>query len=137
MYHTISVLSYRVSILLLVLASVLWVLVVSSVSGDSLYHHIQKTSAFLAPPIAATFISAIFWTRATEPVSIEYYNKPSVREGQWERARTVNCAVDGSSLNCVRIKIGFSKLLTLKLLGFLYRDLNLEAPCTTIILRAH
>ena len=59
----------RVSVLLLVITSSLWILVLSSVSGDSLYHHIQKTSAFLGPPVAAMFVAAIFWTRATEPVS--------------------------------------------------------------------
>ena len=56
-----------------------------------------------------------------------------VRVAQLEVGGTVNHAVDSPRPSWVKLTKAFSKLLTLKLLNLLNRDLNLEAPSTTLI----
>lgn len=57
------------SVLILAICGLGWVFIISSMKEDSLYFNIQKATAFLSPPISAVFVAAIFWTKATEPVS--------------------------------------------------------------------
>lgn len=59
----------RVSVLGLLLISAIWTASIDDMTGEQLFMHIQSTSAFLAPPIAAVFVAAIFSGRATEAVS--------------------------------------------------------------------
>ena len=51
----------------LVGVGVVWIPVVQSV--DELFHYIQAITSFLAPPICAVYILAVFWKRTNEPVS--------------------------------------------------------------------
>ncbi|KAF6038156.1 SLC5A9 [Bugula neritina] len=57
----------RVSILLMVAASTLWVLVLDLLENfDDFFHSIQRLTAFFTPPITAVFLTALFWKRTTE-----------------------------------------------------------------------
>uniref|UniRef100_H3B8V3 Solute carrier family 5 member 9 n=1 Tax=Latimeria chalumnae TaxID=7897 RepID=H3B8V3_LATCH len=59
----------RVFILLLVVVSILWIPVIQSANSGQLFDYIQSITSYLAPPITALFIMAIFWKRVNEPVS--------------------------------------------------------------------
>ncbi|XP_013874870.1 sodium/glucose cotransporter 4 [Austrofundulus limnaeus] len=56
----------RVFILILVCISLLWIPVVQTANSGQLFEYIQSVTSFLAPPITAVFIMAIFWPRANE-----------------------------------------------------------------------
>ena len=47
---------------------ILWIPVVQSVQGGQLFLYIQAVSAYFSPPIAALYLIAILWTKATEKV---------------------------------------------------------------------
>ncbi|XP_039979195.1 LOW QUALITY PROTEIN: sodium/glucose cotransporter 4-like [Xiphias gladius] len=56
----------RVFILVLVCVSLLWIPVIQTASSGQLFDYIQSVTSFLAPPITAVFLLAIFWPRANE-----------------------------------------------------------------------
>ncbi|XP_028259689.1 sodium/glucose cotransporter 4 isoform X3 [Parambassis ranga] len=56
----------RVFILILVCVSLLWIPVVQTANSGQLFDYIQSVTSFLAPPITAAFLMAIFWPRANE-----------------------------------------------------------------------
>ncbi|KAL7884869.1 hypothetical protein AOLI_G00076390 [Acnodon oligacanthus] len=56
----------RVFILLLVVLSILWIPVIQSANSGQLFDYIQAITSFLAPPITAVFLMAIFWGRVNE-----------------------------------------------------------------------
>ncbi|XP_050731736.1 sodium/glucose cotransporter 5-like [Eriocheir sinensis] len=57
----------RLFVVVLVAISVIWIPVIQNTGSSQLFTYIQSISSFLAPPIAAVFILAVFWPRATEP----------------------------------------------------------------------
>ncbi|KAK8379347.1 hypothetical protein O3P69_019323 [Scylla paramamosain] len=56
----------RVFVVVLVAISVVWIPVIQFSGNSQLFDYIQSISSFLAPPIAAVFLLAVFWTRANE-----------------------------------------------------------------------
>ncbi|NWI79964.1 SC5AA protein, partial [Dryoscopus gambensis] len=56
----------RVVTVLLVALSVVWIPILQSSSGGQLYVYIQAVTSYLAPPVTAVFILAVFWPRANE-----------------------------------------------------------------------
>ncbi|XP_047230754.1 sodium/glucose cotransporter 4 isoform X2 [Girardinichthys multiradiatus] len=56
----------RVFVLILMCISLLWIPVVQTANSGQLFEYIQSVTSFLAPPITAVFIMAIFWPRANE-----------------------------------------------------------------------
>ncbi|XP_043942551.1 sodium/glucose cotransporter 2 [Protopterus annectens] len=57
----------RVWILFIVALSIAWIPVVQAAQGGQLFDYIQAITSFLAPPIAAVFLLAIFVQRVNEP----------------------------------------------------------------------
>uniref|UniRef100_A0A8C5U4B3 Solute carrier family 5 member 9 n=1 Tax=Malurus cyaneus samueli TaxID=2593467 RepID=A0A8C5U4B3_9PASS len=57
----------RVFILILVVISILWIPIIQSSNSGKLFDYIQSVTSYLAPPITALFILAIFCKRITEP----------------------------------------------------------------------
>ncbi|XP_068233060.1 sodium/mannose cotransporter SLC5A10-like isoform X2 [Palaemon carinicauda] len=57
----------KVFVMVLVVISVLWIPVIQTSGNSQLFHYIQRISSFLAPPICAVFILAVFWGRTNEP----------------------------------------------------------------------
>jgi len=57
----------RVSVLVLVVVSVLWIPVIQTSSNSQLFVYIQSITSFLAPPLTAVFVLAVFWRRTNEP----------------------------------------------------------------------
>lgn len=49
--------------IVLVAAGILWIPVMKQIS-DHMFHYLQATQAYIAPPIAATFLVGLFWKRA-------------------------------------------------------------------------
>ncbi|KAM9761780.1 sodium/glucose cotransporter 4-like isoform 2-T2 [Menidia menidia] len=56
----------RLFVLVLGALSLLWVPVVQTANSGQLFDYIQSITSFLAPPITAVFLMAIFWPRANE-----------------------------------------------------------------------
>ncbi|XP_061593394.1 sodium/glucose cotransporter 4 isoform X2 [Cololabis saira] len=56
----------RVFILFLMCISLLWIPIIQSANSGQLFEYIQSVTSFLAPPITAVFLMAIFWPRANE-----------------------------------------------------------------------
>lgn len=63
------VLSCRVFVVFLVVVSILWIPIIQSSSSGQLFDYIQSVTSYLAPPVTALFLLAIFCRRVTEPVS--------------------------------------------------------------------
>ncbi|NXS89538.1 SC5A9 protein, partial [Erpornis zantholeuca] len=57
----------RVFILILVVISILWIPIIQSANSGKLFDYIQSITSYLAPPITALFLLAIFCKRITEP----------------------------------------------------------------------
>ncbi|XP_041826380.1 sodium/glucose cotransporter 1-like isoform X2 [Melanotaenia boesemani] len=57
----------RVFILILIGVSIAWIPVVQSAQSGQLFDYIQSITSYLAPPVAAVFMLAIFCKRVNEP----------------------------------------------------------------------
>uniref|UniRef100_A0A8D0L854 Sodium/glucose cotransporter 2 n=1 Tax=Sphenodon punctatus TaxID=8508 RepID=A0A8D0L854_SPHPU len=57
----------RVWILVLVAVSIAWIPVVQAAQGGQLFDYIQSVASYLAPPITAVFLLAVFVKRVNEP----------------------------------------------------------------------
>ncbi|KAL8610906.1 hypothetical protein ACOMHN_056761 [Nucella lapillus] len=55
----------RVCVIALVGVGIAWIPIVQNIS--ELFHYIQAITSFLAPPVCAVYILAIFWKRTNEP----------------------------------------------------------------------
>ncbi|NXF01224.1 SC5AA protein, partial [Smithornis capensis] len=58
--------THRVVTVVLVALSVVWIPILQSSSGGQLYVYIQAVTSYLAPPVTAVFVLAVFWPRANE-----------------------------------------------------------------------
>ncbi|XP_025060415.1 sodium/glucose cotransporter 5 isoform X4 [Alligator sinensis] len=56
----------RLTTVVLVAISVVWIPILQSSSGGQLYIYIQSVTSALAPPVTAVFALAVFWRRANE-----------------------------------------------------------------------
>lgn len=61
----------RLCVLVLVGISIAWIPIVQNVS--ELFHYIQAITSFLAPPVCAVYVLAVFWKRTNEPVTHHAY----------------------------------------------------------------
>ncbi|XP_073089997.1 sodium/glucose cotransporter 4 isoform X4 [Manis javanica] len=59
----------RVFVVFLVAISILWIPIIQSSSSGQLFTYIQSVTSYLAPPITALFLLAIFCKRVTEPLA--------------------------------------------------------------------
>ncbi|KAF6345659.1 solute carrier family 5 member 9 [Rhinolophus ferrumequinum] len=57
----------RVFVLFLVVISILWIPIIQSSNSGQLFDYIQSVTSYLAPPVTALFLLAIFCKRVTEP----------------------------------------------------------------------
>uniref|UniRef100_A0A3P9HJM3 Solute carrier family 5 member 9 n=1 Tax=Oryzias latipes TaxID=8090 RepID=A0A3P9HJM3_ORYLA len=56
----------RIFILVLMCISLVWIPVIQTANSGQLFDYIQSVTSFLAPPITAVFVMAIFWPRVNE-----------------------------------------------------------------------
>ena len=57
----------RFFVLVLVGISIAWIPVITHAQNARLFDYIQATTSYLAPPICAIYILALFWPRCNEP----------------------------------------------------------------------
>merc|ERR1719495_73575 len=57
----------RVFVLVLVGISIVWIPIIQVSQGSQLFNYIQAITSYLAPPICAVYLLAIFWPRTNEP----------------------------------------------------------------------
>ncbi len=58
----------RLCVVVLVIISILWIPVLQASQGSQLLDYIQSVTSFLAPPVCAIFVQAIFFKRINEKV---------------------------------------------------------------------
>src|SRR4029434_10239068 len=58
----------RLVTVILVVISVVWIPILQSANSGQLYVYIQSVTSYLAPPVTAIFVLAVFWTRTNETV---------------------------------------------------------------------
>lgn len=56
----------RIFVLALVTISVLWIPVIEASAGSHFFHYIQSITSYLAPPVCAVYLLAVFWPRVNE-----------------------------------------------------------------------
>ncbi|KAK7085166.1 hypothetical protein SK128_008085 [Halocaridina rubra] len=56
----------RITVLILVAISIIWIPVIQNIGTSELFDYINTINSFLAPPICAVYLLAIFWVRTTE-----------------------------------------------------------------------
>ncbi|XP_022248089.1 sodium/glucose cotransporter 4-like [Limulus polyphemus] len=56
----------RTFVLVLVVVSILWIPIIQNDQSGQLFHYIQSVTSYLAPPVCAVYVLAIFYTRANE-----------------------------------------------------------------------
>ncbi|XP_077413291.1 sodium/myo-inositol cotransporter 2 isoform X1 [Vanacampus margaritifer] len=56
----------RAFVLILVVASILWIPVIQASQGGQLFIYIQSISTYLQPPVSIIFLLGCFWTRTNE-----------------------------------------------------------------------
>merc|ERR1712142_1356907 len=57
----------RVFVLVLDAISINWIPIIQASQGSQLFNYIQSITSFLAPPICAVYLLAVFWSRTSEP----------------------------------------------------------------------
>ena len=57
----------RAFVLVLVVVSVVWIPIINASQGSQLFNYIQSITSYLAPPICAAYLLAMFWPRCNEP----------------------------------------------------------------------
>lgn len=61
----------RIVTVVLVVVSVVWIPILQSSNSGQLYIYIQSVTSYLAPPVTAVFLLAVFWKQANEQVKPE------------------------------------------------------------------
>lgn len=64
-------------VLILIVISILWIPIIQTSNSGQLFDYIQAITSYLAPPITALFILAIFCKRINETVSEESMTGPA------------------------------------------------------------
>jgi uncharacterized sodium:solute symporter family permease YidK len=59
----------RVFVIILVIVSILWIPVIEVSQGSRLFDYIQSITSYLAPPVCAIYVLAIFFKRINEQVN--------------------------------------------------------------------
>lgn len=57
----------RIFVLVLVGVAIIWIPIIQASQGSQLFNYIQSITSYLAPPICAVYLLAIFWPRTNEP----------------------------------------------------------------------
>lgn len=65
--ETEQLLAGRLFVLFLVVISVIWIPIINASQGSQLFVYIQSITSYLAPPICAIYLLAMFWPRCNEP----------------------------------------------------------------------
>lgn len=59
----------RISVLVLVAVSIIWIPVINSMASSRLFDYMQLVQNLIAPPVTAVFLMAVLWPRTNEQVS--------------------------------------------------------------------
>lgn len=61
-----QVIAGRIFVLFLVAISIVWIPIIQSSQNSELFHYIQSVTSYLAPPVCAVYVLAVFWDRINE-----------------------------------------------------------------------
>ncbi|XP_059835051.1 sodium/mannose cotransporter SLC5A10 isoform X2 [Hypanus sabinus] len=57
----------RIVTVILIVISLVWIPILQSANSGQLFVYIQSVTSYLAPPVTAVFLLAVFWKRTNEP----------------------------------------------------------------------
>ncbi|XP_067912610.1 sodium/mannose cotransporter SLC5A10 isoform X1 [Heterodontus francisci] len=57
----------RIVTVILVAVSLVWIPILQTANSGQLFNYIQSVTSYLAPPVTAVFVLAVFWKRTNEP----------------------------------------------------------------------
>ncbi|XP_072125147.1 sodium/mannose cotransporter SLC5A10-like [Mobula birostris] len=57
----------RIVTVILIAVSLIWIPILQSANSGQLFVYIQSVTSYLAPPVTAVFLLAVFWKRTNEP----------------------------------------------------------------------
>jgi len=58
----------RIFVVALVVISIIWIPIIQASQGSRLFDYIQSITSYLAPPVCAIYVLAVFFPRINEPV---------------------------------------------------------------------
>jgi uncharacterized sodium:solute symporter family permease YidK len=58
----------RIFVVVLVVISIIWIPIIQASQGSRLFDYIQSITSYLAPPVCAIYVLAVFFPRINEPV---------------------------------------------------------------------
>ena len=61
-----QVIAGRVFVLILVVISIVWIPIIQNSQNSELFHYIQSVTSYLAPPVCAVYVLAVFSSRINE-----------------------------------------------------------------------
>lgn len=70
----------RLYTLVLVGASIAWLPILQEVQGSQFWDYVQEIYSHILPPIVCTFVVGLFWKRATEEVTSQFYIHPKFKQ---------------------------------------------------------
>lgn len=70
--HQIFALIYRFFTIILLVATITWIPILETAHSEKLFEHMQIVRSFLAPPITALFLLAVFCKRVNEQVGVAW-----------------------------------------------------------------
>ncbi|XP_022257731.1 sodium/glucose cotransporter 4-like isoform X2 [Limulus polyphemus] len=123
----------RVFVLVQVVVSILWIPIIQAAHSSQLFHYIQSVTAYLAPPVCAVYVLAVFWTRTNERGAFyglmvglvvglirftwEFsYTVPSCASGQPDPRPYILSKVHYLHFGCILFVISFLVTVTVSLL---------------------
>lgn len=80
----------RLWVVFIVAVSVAWLPVVQAAQGGQLFDYMQAVSSYLAPPVSAVFVLALFVPRVNEKVSLRVGGELGAEPGHPEFADTLS-----------------------------------------------
>ena len=80
----------RLWVVVIVAVSVAWLPVVQAAQGGQLFDYMQAVSSYLAPPVSAVFVLALFVPRVNEKVRLCGGGELGAELGQPEEADTLS-----------------------------------------------
>ena len=63
----------RLFVVVLVVISIIWIPIIQASQGSRLFDYIQSITSYLAPPVCAIYVLAVFFPRINEPVNLHFY----------------------------------------------------------------
>ena len=84
----------------MVALSIAWIPIIQTANSGQLFDYVQAITSYLAPPITALFVLAIFWKRVNEQVATLW-----VTQGSFWQKDVLGCLLTDWLTRCLVISV--------------------------------